>query len=130
MPSSISRPAWHDPARIAALWFGILAGPVVWLTLLEVNYVLSYVSCETGHKWFLHVAVLVAVSLVALAGYLAWTNGPPDERELHTPPVTRGTAEMRARWMALYGITSSVFFIIVILANEIPILVLHTCEGH
>jgi hypothetical protein len=130
MPSSISPPAWHDPARTAALWAGVLTGPIVWLVLLEVNYVLTYVACETGHKWFMHTAVLVALALVATAGYLAWVNGPPDDPEISTPPVTRETAEQRARWMALYGVVSSIWFFIVILANEIPILVLRACEGH
>ena len=111
------------------LWAGILSGPIVWFTLLEVNYLLTYVACETGHKWFMHLAVLVALALVGTAGYFAWLYGPPDDPELNTPPVTRETAEQRARWMALYGVASSIWFIIVILANEIPILVLPACEG-
>jgi hypothetical protein len=111
------------------LWAGILTGPVVWFTLLEVNYLLSYVACETGHTWFMHVAVLVAVAFVAMAGYFSWLYGPPDDSDVNTPPVTRATAEQRARWMALYGVASSVWFIIVILANEIPLLVLRACEG-
>ena len=129
MPSSTSRPAWHDPVRIAVLWAGVLTGPLVWLTMLEVNYLLTYVACESGHKWFMHLAVLIAVAIVATAGYLAWVYGPPEDPEIDTPPVTRATAEQRARWMAIYGVTSSVWFIIVILANEIPILVLRACEG-
>jgi hypothetical protein len=129
MPSSTSRPAWHDPARIAVLWAGILTGPIVWLAMLELNYVLTYVACETGHQWFMHVVVLVSISLVGAAGYLAWLNGPPEDPEIDTPPVTRETAEQRARWMSLYGVVSSIWFTIVILANEIPILVLRACEG-
>ena len=129
MPSSISRPAWHDPVRTAALWAGVLTGPIVWLAMLEVNYLLTYVACERSHKWFMHLAVLVALALVWSAGYLSWIYGPPDDPEIDTPPVTRETSEQRARWMALYGIVSSMWFTIVILANEIPILVLRACEG-
>ena len=129
MPSSTSRPVWHNRTRTAILWAGVLTGPIVWLTMLEVNYVLTYVACETGRKWFMHVTVLVALSLVATAGYLSWLYGPPDDPEIDTRPVTRETAEQRARWMALYGVGSSIWFMIVILANEIPILVLRACEG-
>lgn len=128
MASSTSRPAWHEPARIAALWAGLLAGPVVWLALLEFNYVLSYVSCEARQKWFLHVAVAVAVLLVAAAGYAAWRSGPPEDLEQRTPPVTRATAEVRARWMAAGALGVSAAFIVFILAMEIPILVLKTCQ--
>ena len=130
MPSSISPPAWHNPVRNAALWTGILTGPIVWLTMLEGNYLLTYVACESGHKWYMHVVVLAAIALVGTAGYLSWIYGPPGDPEIDTPPVTRETSEQRARWMALYVIASSIWFIIVILANEIPILVLHACEGH
>ena len=31
---------------LACLWAGLMAGPFAWAALLEVNYVLSYVSCE------------------------------------------------------------------------------------
>ena len=129
MASSTSRPAWHEPRRIAALWAGILAGPIAWLTLLEVNYVLSYVSCESQQKWFLHAAVAVSLALVAGAGYLAWVSGPPEDTQDRTAPVTRSTAEVRARWMALAGLGLSLWFILVILTMEIPILVLRACEG-
>ena len=129
MVSSTSPPAWHDPLRLAVLWAGALTGPLVWLAMLEVNYLLTYVACESGHKWFMHLTVLVAVAVVATAGYLSWRYGPPADPGVDTPPVTRETAEQRARWMALYGIASSVWFIIVIVANEIPILVLRACEG-
>src|SRR5512132_763576 len=130
MASSTLRPAWHNPVRIAALWAGVLTGPIVWFAMLEANYVLAYVACESGHKWFMHLVVFVALALVGTSGCLAWMFGPPEDPEIDTPPVTRETAEQRARWMAMYGVASSIWFIIVILANEIPILVLQACEGH
>jgi hypothetical protein len=128
MASSTSRPAWHEPRRIAALWTGFLAGPIVWFTLLEVNYTLSYVSCESRQKWFLHVAVVASVLLVAAAAYLAWRYGPPEDSQDRTPPVTRSTAEIRARWMAFGGVGLSLWFILVIIAMEIPILTLKVCQ--
>jgi hypothetical protein len=128
MASSTSRPAWHEPRRIAALWTGMLAGPVVWFTLLELNYVLSYVSCECRHKWFLHAAELAAVLIVAAAAYTAWRFGPPQDSQDRTPPVTRSTAEIRARWMAFAGVGLSLWFILVIVAMEIPILTLKVCQ--
>lgn len=128
MASSTSRPAWHEPRRIAALWAGVLAGPIVWFTLLEVNYVLSYVSCESRQKWFLHLAVALSVVLVAAAGYLAWRYGPPEDTQDRTPPVTRSTSEIRSRWMAMAGVGLSIWFILVIVAMEIPIVILRVCQ--
>jgi hypothetical protein len=128
MPSSTSRHAWHDSRRTLALWTGLLAGPVLWFTVLEANYVLSYVACESRHKWFLHAANLAAIAAVAAAGLLSWRSGPAEDSEQPTPPITRQTSENRARWMSIAGVTLSLWFILVILAMEIPILVLRTCE--
>jgi hypothetical protein len=128
MGSSTSRPAWHEPRRIAALWAGIVTGPIVWFTLLEVNYVLSYVSCESRQTWFLHLAVIASVVLVAAAGYVGWRHCPPEDTQDRTAPVTRSTSEIRSRWMALAGIGLSLWFIVVILAMEIPIAVLKVCQ--
>jgi hypothetical protein len=108
----------------------VLAGPAIWLTLLEVNYVLSYVACETRDTWFLHLGTLVAVALVAGAGMWGWSagRGPRDLREPHTPPVSYETSDTRARWMGHAAVISSVWFILVILTMEIPIIVLRTCQ--
>jgi hypothetical protein len=110
------------------LWTGILAGPIVWMGLLEVQYVLSYVACEMRQTWFLHVATALAVVLVGVAGWLAWRSGPAESDGRRSPPVTRSTSESRARWMSLAGVILSAWFILVILSMEIPIVVLQTCQ--
>lgn len=117
MPSSTSRPAFpeaHDAAREVALWTGVLAGPVVWLTLLETNYVMSYVACEVRQTWFLHLATLIAVALTAGAGLWGWSAGQGENP--------------RARWMGHASLASSIWFILVILSMEIPVIVLRTCQ--
>lgn len=133
MPSSTSRPAWrdaHDGRRVFALWAGVLAGPLVWLTLLETIYVLSYVACETRQTWFLHLSVAVAVALVALAGVCAWRagRGPLDLPEPLTPPISRETCDVRTRWMAHLAVATSIWFILVLLSMAIPVIVLETCQ--
>jgi hypothetical protein len=128
MASSTSRPAWPEPRRTAALWAGLLVGPVAWLALLEAQYVMSYVSCETREKWFLHAATAVAVLIVALSGWAAWRSGPAQDAQARSEPDTAITREVRARWMSLVGVATSIWFILVILAMEVPIVVLETCQ--
>ena len=130
MPSSISRPVSHERWRLAALWAGLLTGPIVWLALLEVNYVLAYVSCETRSTWFMHLAIGVAVLLVAAAGYAAWTAsyGSILARETRTLPLSDETRVQRSRWMSLAGVAFSSWFILVILAMEVPLVVLRECQ--
>jgi hypothetical protein len=108
---------------------GLLAGPIVWFTLLEANYVMSYVACASRHTWFLHGMNLVSAAVVACAAVLAWRSGPPEDAEHPTSPITRETSESRARWMSLGGAILSIWFVVVILAMEIPVAVLPSCVG-
>ena len=108
----------------------MLAGPLAWLTLLEVHYALSYVACESRQTWFLHLATAIAVLLVAGAGVFGWraSQGPPLTREHPSHPLSDDTRHQRARWMSAAGIAFSAFFILIILAMEVPIVVLRTCQ--
>jgi hypothetical protein len=133
MPSSTSPHASrdaHDAKREIALWTGVLAGPTIWLTLLEVHYVMSYVACETRAMWFLHLATLIALAIVAGAGMWGWSagRGPRDLPEPLTAPISYETSDARARWMGHASVVLSAWFILVILTMEIPIIVLRTCQ--
>ena len=62
MPSSTSRHgSFSRGPRSRRLWSGLAAGPLAWATLLEINYVLSYVACEQRHTWMLHLATAAAL---------------------------------------------------------------------
>jgi hypothetical protein len=131
MPSSTLRHGSLDTGgRITTLWLGVLAGPLVWAALLETNYVLSYVACEQRQTWMLHLAAAVALALVAGAAALTWRAAPQGlsyerEREVSTDPVD--TAVIRARFMAIGGLALCAWFALVIVATEIPVLVLKPC---
>jgi hypothetical protein len=130
MPSSISRRASHEPWRLAALWAGLLTGPVAWLTLLETNYVLAYVACEMRQTWFMHLGTAVALLVVAAAGWGAWyaSHGDMTADQTLTHPLSDETRWQRSRWMSLAGVATSAWFIIVIVAMEVPIMVLRECQ--
>jgi hypothetical protein len=131
MPSSTLRPgSFEGGARTTALWLGVLAGPVAWSALLETNYVLSYVACEQRQTWMLHLAAAVALAVVAVAATVTWRAAPHGlsyerEGEVSTDPVD--TAIIRARFMAIGGLALCAWFALVIMAMEIPVLVLKPC---
>ena len=127
MASSTLPPASSDPRQLIALWAGLLAGPVVWAALLETNYVLSYVACEQRHTWMLHLVTGVALALVAAAALAAWRAAPTLGEDEHASGDPRTAKLLRARFMALGGLAMCGWFAIVILATEIPALVLHPC---
>ena len=130
MSSSTLRPVSHERWRLAALWSGLLTGPLAWLALLEVNYVLAYVACESRHTWFMHLATAVAATVVAIAGIAAWraSDGDITAEERLTEPDSDETHRQRSRWMSMAGVLTSAWFLLVILVSEIPILVLQECQ--
>jgi len=123
MPSSTLR---HESSssgpRLAALWAGLAAGPLAWATLLETNYVLSYVACEQRHSWMLHLGTAIALAVVGLGAFAAWSARPPLVED-----TASSTTESRVRFMAIGGLVLCAGFAIVILATEIPVLVLDPC---
>jgi hypothetical protein len=131
MPSSTLRHGSFDAGgRITALWIGVLAGPLAWSALLETNYVLSYVACEQRQTWMLHLPVAIALVLVATAAVLSWRAAPHGlsyEREREASIDPGDTAIIRARFMAISGLALCAWFALVIIATEIPVLVLKPC---
>jgi hypothetical protein len=128
MPSSTSRRGSLDwGPRLAVLWIGVLAGPAVWATLLETNYVLSYVACEQRQSWMLHVAAAVSLALIGLAALMLWRAAPPMGSEEEPSIDPRETAVVRARFMVTGGLALCGWFALVIVATEIPVLLLHPC---
>jgi hypothetical protein len=128
MPSSTLRHgsfSWGP--RLASLWFGIVAGPLAWAALLQTNYVLSYVACEQRHTWMLHLSAAVALALIAAGAYASWTAAPLGGAEDEASPDPADAAVNRARFMAISGLALCAWFSLVILATEIPVLVLQPC---
>ena len=136
MPSSTGRPVSHERWRLSAQWAGILAGPMTFLLLLETNYLLSYVACEMRSTWFLHLATVIALAVVAAAGLAGWRASVENPRTLehpatpdpHSLATTDEVRRQRSAWMSALGLGLSALFILLILSMEIPIVVLQECQ--
>jgi len=107
---------------------GLLAGPIVWAAQLETNYVLSYVACEQRHAWMLHLSTALALVLIAVAAFVAWRAAPPLGEDEHRARDVDRAAVLRARFMALGGLALCAWFALVVVATEIPALVLNPCS--
>ena len=136
MDSSTGRPVSHERWRLASQWFGILAGPLAFLSLLQAQYVLSAVACETGSTWFMHLASGIALLIVAAAGVLGWRASVDNPRRLQhpdaPPPKSLATTDevrrQRSTWMSVLAACLSALFVLLILALEIPIGALSICQ--
>lgn len=115
----------HVERRDVLLWLAVLAGPFAWALSEQMNYMLTPTACASGRHVLLHL-VSLGTLLIALAGAaLGWSRFkafPEGSTEKGDPEASR------IRFMALAAATSCVFFALVILATEVPNLVLGVCD--
>jgi hypothetical protein len=128
------------PSRSVALWFGVLAGPVLWVTQLYVNYQWEEVlACSPavrspGAVLGLSVrTVILLVNAVATAGTVSALavalrcyrrTGAVESGGVRTTEFRRSVAH----WMALAGIINSVLFLFLIVVGFAPPLMLESCQ--
>ena len=116
---------FKEGAAPAALWAGVLAGPLATLAQLQVNYALVLWACGAGREWALHLVALLALLVTVAAGLLSWRNwrragaGWKDDGAGVVP---------RSRFMAVVGVLISAFIALVVVAQWIPIFVYGPCE--
>lgn len=105
------------------LMFALILGPSAWLLHLNISYMLVPESCGDGTKLMLHVVAVVCFAGALGAAALAWSIrakciGEPDTvlwRE-------------RTKWVATFVFVLSLSMALVIVAQEIPNLMLGSCQ--
>jgi hypothetical protein len=107
-----------------------VAGPLIFLAVLQANYVLSYVSCELRQTWFLHAVTLAGVLLVSVVGWRCWAIGIAGAPLQSNSDDVLGlrASQSRAVWMGYAGAGLSAWFAVAIASMDIPVLVLRTCQ--
>ena len=91
-----------------------------WIVHLNVSYILVPESCADRSKLMLHAITLVCLAMTAVAGMLAWRQR---HRVLPIP-----AQQERYRWMSTAAAVYSAALALVIVAQEIPNLMLRSCE--
>jgi hypothetical protein len=127
------------PSRSPALWFGVLAGPVLWVTQLYVNYQWEEVlACSPAvthpgtvlglgvRTWVLLVDTVTALGTVAalLVALRRYRRTRPVEAGAVAEDHRAGVAQ----WMALAGVINSVLFLVLIVVGYAPPIILRPCQ--
>jgi hypothetical protein len=105
------------------LWTAILIGPAAWAVDLEASYALAHWACH-GHRGVLHVLTGLALAAVAGGAVLAVEA----LRAAGSAPTDAGSSIARARFMALLGLATTAFFVLVVVAGDLPRWVLDGCR--
>jgi hypothetical protein len=116
---SQSSPPPSTAAFDARCLVAFLAGPIAWAVDLTLSYLLVPTVKGWGTKWPVHLVTLLAVAIV-VAGILAGLA------VLRRPDAGASDARAveRARFLAVGGLASSAFFLLVIAAESVPKLML------
>jgi hypothetical protein len=93
----------------------MLAPPMIWALHQQLSYALTPSACEARAEWWLHALTVLALLAVAGITFLAWGEHQ------------RIPYESRSRFLAASGVGSGLFFLIVILATELPNWFLGAC---
>ena len=106
-------------------WAAVFGGPLAWFGSQQVSYALVPWACHGGPVIAIHLANLVALALVALAGVFAWREwrrAGPERSDEVAPPVGR------QRFLGLVGLTLSALFGLVIVAQALGAFYFGPCE--
>ncbi len=107
--------------RDRVLAFTMIFGPVAALLNQAASYVLVPQSCASGSKYLLHIIAGVFAALCLISAFIA--------RGQQTRIVTMTAIhERRAHWMAVSAVILSIAGAIVILAMEVPNVLLRSCQ--
>jgi hypothetical protein len=133
----VGRPVPGPHVPLAAVAFGILAGPIAWWLALFSLYAIASHNCFPGGTprqaplWHDELvlatiagAALVVCVIAGLVSYRSWreTYG---ERIGVAPLVQFG--EGRSRFLAMWGALTSLLFAILMIVSLIPLVVVPLC---
>ena len=107
------------------LWIGILGGPLIWLSILQIQFMLVPWACGAGWTPALHVTSVLALALAAAAIWIAHRCWIRTGREW--PGEEDGSLE-RSRMMAVVGMLVSSLSFLVILAQWITNILMNPCQ--
>jgi hypothetical protein len=122
----VTHTAWNSPGAILREWTGLLGAPLVWFLQFEASYGLVERACASRSMWPLHL-----LSLAALAGTIgALLLAHRTRRTAADLPQGELTGGPRGRaWLlGTTGMLIGGFFILLILAQWIPTLLIDPCR--
>lgn len=120
-----TRAAARSEDGLFPLFFGVLGPPVIWAVRIATAYVLVPYLCWWEMPWLLNLVTLAALLATAAAGWVAWRKWRETGKGTE---VEMGGTTTRTRFMALFGMLSSGFFFLVIVAEGLANLFVHPCQ--
>jgi hypothetical protein len=116
---------WERPEGLRLLWAGLLAGPLAWTLHLSGLYFVATFQCAASRLPLLVITVLCLAMTVAGTWLAEQTRaGMCDRRD-----DSETALETRSLFMARAGVWLGLGFLLVILAQTLPVVLISPCHG-
>jgi hypothetical protein len=103
------------------LSFALILGPAAWLAHLTISYALVPETCAGGSNLKLHVATAICFAVAMAAAAIGWW--------IRGVVVDGGVLRKeRTRWMATSVVVLSISMAVIIVAQEIPNVIMGACD--
>lgn len=124
---------------LGSLWFGILAAPMAWISLELLSYILTTSLCDTNNQsalskhslkvWyyllpFSLVAGIISISAIVVAMH-NWKKTRHEKSGSAHQLMEVG--EGRTRFLAMFGLLTTVGFIVALLFSSITLFLMPLC---
>jgi hypothetical protein len=108
----------------ATEWFGILIGPLAWLTQFLINYALVQLACRQHNNLRLHLISGLFLAIVIFGGVVSAVSFSRSQE------YSASGEEFSARrhFMASLGISSAALFAFAIVAQALASFILDPCQ--
>jgi hypothetical protein len=113
------------PSELAAQWYGILGGAFAWAFDLTISYAINQHACSTGKYYELLIVSLIAFGIALSSVLVAFRNYGISRA---AAPETSDAPAGRTHFMGLLGLSLSIFFVLVIVAQSVPRFLLNPCD--
>jgi LytS/YehU family sensor histidine kinase len=117
MPSSTSHHGSLNTRLLGVLLIGVLGTPLIWLTTLEIGYVLAYQTCDDHAKSWVLTPTIASIVLVAVIAAISAVAHRRAARE-RTPMPLVG-------WLA---VGMSALMVLVLIASAVAPAILQPCD--
>jgi nitrogen fixation-related uncharacterized protein len=117
-----------EPVGQLSLWFGILGGAAAWGAHLAISYALVPLACAVGLEILLYMTIPATLMIAAAAILFSWRGWK--RAQFPKDDIDNGHRIVidRVRFMALSGLVMSGFFLVVIIAQSVPIIMQSPCD--
>lgn len=114
-------PAYQQKERNAVilLWIAFLVPGLIWFVQLNASYLVAAYACSQDQMWMLHLFFIAGSALAGAGVWAAWWSWRFYRNEMKN--------RQGKRFLALLALTLDVLFVLSILANELPNILLEPC---